>query len=339
MAAPSSSLATMAASRRCSRHFPALAAAVAIFAAPLAALAADPAYPDRVVKLVAAQEPGSATDKVARTVAAALEKHWGKPVIVENRPGAGGTIGADLVAKAMPDGYTLLLGGYSNMIVAPAMRDDIRYDVTRDFLPFGRVAVVPFVYAVHPSVPAQTLPELVALARAEPGKLNVASLGGGVTAMGLATFFAATGVTMTAIEYKGSVGGITDLVAGRIDFMFNEIAGLQSQAKAGRVRLLAVATPRRIAAAPELPTTGEQGLPSIVVAAWYGVFAPAGTPAAIVSRLEDAMAAARRSPELQEHMRALGYEVVAEDDAASFARQIDADAREARRLLKPPAKN
>lgn len=327
----------MPADRRNPRHRLALAAALAALVAPWPVAAAD--YPERPVKVVAAQEPGSATDKVARTVAAALERHWGSPVIVENRPGAGGTIGADLVARAAPDGYTLLLGGYSNMIVAPAMRGDIRYDVTRDFAAFGRVAVVPFVYAVHPSVPAQTLPELVALARAEPGKLNVASLGGGVTAMGLATFFAATGVRMTAIEYKGSVAGITDLVAGRIDFMFNEIAGLQAQAKAGRVRLLAVATPKRIAAAPELPTTAEQGLPSVVVAAWYGIFAPAGTPAAIASRLEQAMAAVRRSPELQEHMRGLGYEVVAEDDAASFARQLGADAREARRLLKPPGTN
>jgi tripartite-type tricarboxylate transporter receptor subunit TctC len=318
---------------------PALAAALAAFAAPDFACAADAPYPDRVVKVVAAQEPGSATDKVARTVAAALEKHWGSPVIVENRPGAGGTIGADVVAKAAPDGYTLLVGGYSNMIVAPAMRDDIRYDVTRDFAAFGRVAVVPFVYAVHPSVPAATLPELVALARAQPGKLNVASLGGGVTAMGLAMFFAATGVEMTAIEYKGSVSGIADLIAGRIDVMFNEIASLQPQAAVGRVRLLAAATPKRIAVAPDLPTTAEQGFPSVVVGAWYGLFAPVGIPPAVASRLEEAMVAARRSSELQDHMRTLGYEIVDRDDAASFARQIDADAREARRLLKPPAKS
>jgi len=334
--------ATMTARRRSPRHhpaLPALAAALAVFAAPDFACAADAPYPDRVVKVIAAQEPGSATDKVARTAAAALEKHWGSPVIVENRPGAGGTIGADVVAKAPTDGYTLLLGGYSNMIVAPAMRDDIRYDVTRDFAAFGRVAVVPFVFAVHPSVQAATLPELVALARAKPGTLNVASIGGGVTAMGLAMFFAATGVQMTAIEYKGSVSGIADLIAGRIDFMFNEIASLQPQAAAGRVRLLAAATPKRIAVASDLPTTAEQGLPSVVVSAWYGLFAPAGIPPAVASRLEEAMAAIRRSPDLQDHMRALGYEVVDRDDAAAFARQIAADARDARRLLKTAANN
>ena len=157
--------------------------------------------------------------------------------------------------------------------------------------------------------------------------------------MGLATFFAATGVQMTPIEYKGSVGGIADLIAGRIDFMFNEIAGLQLYGMSGRVRLLASASLSRIAVVRVLPTTGEQGLPSVVVGAWYGLFAPAGIPPAIASRLEEAMVAARRSPELQDHMRALGYEIVDRDDAASFARQIDADAREARRLLKPPAKN
>lgn len=311
----------------------ALAALVATIA-PTAA-AADPVFPDRVVKIVAAQEPGSATDKVARIVAAALEKHWGSRVIVENRAGAGGTIGAEYVARAEPDGYTLLLGGYSNMIVAPAMRPEIRYDTTRDFVPFGRVAVVPFVYAVHPSVPARTLPEVVALARAEPGKLNVASLGGGATAMGLAKFFTATGVEMTSIEYKGAVSGIADLVAGRIDFMFNEIAGLGAQARAGRVRLLAVATPKRIEAEPDLPTTAEQGLPSVVVAPWYGVFAPAGTPPAVAARLSAAVAASRHSSELQEQMRTLGYDIVADDDPASFARQLDIDAQEARRLLKP----
>ncbi|MCC6378538.1 MAG: tripartite tricarboxylate transporter substrate binding protein [Burkholderiales bacterium] len=305
-------------------------------AAPIPALAADPAYPSRVVTLVAPQQPGSATDKVARTVAAALEQHWGSPVIVENKAGAGGTIGAGEVARAAPDGYTLLLGGFSHMIVSPAVLPDARYDVTRDFHAFGRVAVVPFVFAVHPSVPATTLPELVALSRAEPGKLNVAALRGGVTSMGLAKFFAATGAKMTEIEYKGAVSPITDLVAGRIQLMFNEIAGLQAQARAGRLRLLAVASPERVTAAPELPTTAEQGYPSVVVKAWYGIFAPAGVPAAVASRLEEAMAAARRSPELQRQLRSLGYEVVTQDDAASFARQVASDTQEARRLLKPP---
>lgn len=316
-----------------------LASWFALTCVPFAVHAADAGYPARVVTIVAPQQAGSATDKVARTLAAALEQHWGSPVIVENKPGAGGTIGAEQVSRAAPDGYTLLLGGFSHMIVSPAILENVRYDVTRDYHAFGRIAVVPFVFAVHPSVPANTLPQLVALARAEPGKLNVMALHGGVTSFGLAKFFDATGVSMTEIEYKGSVSGVADLVAGRIQVMFNEIAGLQAQAKAGRVRLLAVATPERAAAAPELPTTVEQGYPSVVVKAWYGLFSPDGVPPAVAARIEEAMAAARRSPELQRQLSSLGYEVVVQDDPASFAKQVASDAREVRRLLKPAPKN
>lgn len=319
------------------RALPALAGLCAVLGAlPDAAVASDAAFPERAVKIIAPQQPGSATDKVARTVAAALERDLGTPVVVENRPGAGGSIGADHVAKAAPDGHTLLLGGYSNLVVTPASRNDVGYDAARDFIPLSRVAIVPFVYAVHPSVPATSLPELVALAREKPDTLNVATLPGGVTTMGLAEFFAATGVKMHAIEYKGTVTGITDLVAGRIDFMFNEIGGLLAMANAGRVRLLAVVTPARVAAAPELPTAVEQGLPAITMDVWYGVVAPAGLPPAVLARLEQAMTAVRDSTDFQAQVRSLGYEPVARDDTASFAQRIADDAREARRMLAKP---
>ncbi|CAG0966697.1 hypothetical protein BURK1_01003 [Burkholderiales bacterium] len=313
----------------------ALAFGFAVAAVP-GARGTDTRFPERPVKLVAAQEPGTATDKVSRILADALEQHWGTPVVVENRPGAAGTIGAVAVARGPHDGYTLLVGGYSNLVVAPAMRTDVRYDATRDYVPIGRLATVPFVFAVHPSVQAHDLPGLVALARAQPGKLNVGSLGGGATGMGTALLVAATGVDMTPIEYRGATSAITDLVAGRIDFLFNEIAALGVQAKADRVRLLAVATPQRIRVAPDLPTTTEQGFPTVVVAPWYGLFAPADVSPEVAARLREAFTAARRSPALRERIHSLGYEM-ADDDAASFARLIAEDTRAARSVLKPPA--
>ncbi len=317
----------------------ALAATTAALAcAPLsAARAADPKYPERAIKLVAPQEPGSATDKVSRILADALEKALGSPVIVENKPGAGGTIGAEMVVRAAPDGYTLLVGGYPSLVVASATRPDLRYDALRDFTPIGGFAVVPFVFAVHPSVPAKSLPDLVALAKANPGKLNVGSLGGGSTGMGTALLVAATGIDMTPIEYKGATSAITDLVAGRIDVLFNEIAALGVQADAHRVRLLAVAMPKRIAAAPNLPTTAEVGLPSVVVIPWYGLLGPAGMPPEVTARIVEAFGAARRSPEFRSRITALGYELV-EDDPASFSRQIATDLRAAKAVLPPQPK-
>ena len=308
------------------------ALAVALVAVAPLAQSAEPRFPQRNVRLIAAQEPGSATDKVARIVADALEQYWGTSVIVDNRPGVGGTIGAEAAARAQPDGYTLLLGGYSNLVVSSAMRDDLRYDASRDFLPLGRIAVVPFVFAVHPSVPAHTLREFVAYARTRPGALNVGSLGTGVTAMGTGLFVAATGVEMTPIEYRGATSAITDLVAGRIDFLFNEIAALGAQARGNRVRLLAVAMPSRIAAAPDVPTTAEQGLPSVVVAPWYGVLAPAGIPPDVAARLREAVAAVQRSPVVRDRIAALGYEPI-EDDPGAFARQFAADLHAARQVV------
>jgi tripartite-type tricarboxylate transporter receptor subunit TctC len=315
-------------------NFRTIALAAALLGLAFPVLAADAKYPDRAIKLVAPQEPGSATDKVSRILADALERQWGSPVIVENRPGAGGTIGAEVVARAAPDGYTLLVGGYPSLVVASVTRDDLRYDALHDFSPIGRFAVVPFVFAVHPSVPATTLPELVAYARANPGKLNVGSLGGGTTGMGTALLVAATGIDMTSIEYRGATSAITDLVAGRIDVLFNEISALGVQADAHRVRLLAVAMPKRIAAAPSLPTTAEVGLPSVVVIPWYGLLAPAGLPPDVAAKIDSAFTAARRSPEFQSRITALGYELV-DDDPATFARAIATDLRAARTALAP----
>lgn len=290
------------------------------------------AYPHRPIRLVAAQEPGSATDKIARVVAEALSEHLGGPVVVENRPGAGGSIGAEAVSRAAPDGYTLLLAGYSNLVVTPALRPDVRYDPLRDFAPIGRVAHVPFVFAVRADAPARSLVELVAVAKAVLGKLTYGSLGGGVTGMCMARFLEVTGVDMLAVEYKGASSAITDLVAGRIDFLCNEIGALSAQAQAGRIRLLALPGPRRLAIAAGVPTVVEAGLPEVRVAPWYGVVAPADTPATLVARLAAALDVSVKSETFRRRVETMGYEVI-DDTPSAYARTLREEVEGVRRTL------
>jgi tripartite-type tricarboxylate transporter receptor subunit TctC len=300
---------SLAATLRCASIALALLGAVA---GP--ADAADPLpWPQRPIRVVAAQQAGSATDNVARLVAEALEGQLGVTVTVDNRPGAGGKIGAETAARATPDGYTLLVGGTSNLVFA-TMEADLRYDPVKDFVPIGRFARVPFGYAVHVGVPATTLGELAALARAQPGKLTYASLGTATTAgYGMARFLSEAGVDMLAIEYKGIATAFPDVIAGRVDSIFNESAALARHAEGGNLRILAIASPRRAAKLPQVPTTAEQGFPQLVVGSWYGLLAPAGTPPDVLKRLTDAYGAAMRAPTLRNRIETLGYEPI--DDA------------------------
>ena len=306
--------------------------------ASCAAIAAEARFPDKPIRIVAAQQPGSATDNVARLVADALEAQLGVPVTVDNRPGAGGKIGAEHAAHAAPDGYTLLVGGTSNLVLAAATDPDLRYDPTRDFVAIGRVAHVPFGFAVNADLPARSLGELVALARAQPGKLTYASLGEGTsTGYGMALLRAATGIDMLSVEYKGVASAFTDVLSGRVDAIYNEIAVLTQHARSGRLRLLAVAEPRRAARAPDVPTTAEAGFPSIVMSVWYGVLAPASTPPDAVRRLTVAYEAAMRSPQLRARIEALGYETIA-DAPGQFASALRDDIAKLRALAASTAR-
>jgi len=304
--------------------------------APPVARAADARpFPDHTVRIVAGQQAGSATDNVTRVVADALAEHWGVAVVVDNRAGAGGTIGAEAVARAAPDGYTLLLGGLSNLVIGVVTRPDIRYDPERDLVAIGRVAHVPFGFAVNASVPARSLRELADLARAQPGKLTYATLGPGTTTdFGSTMFRTAAGIDMLPIEYKGASSALIDVVAGRVDLFFNEVAMLSQHTQSGALRFLAIASPRRVARVADVPTTAEQGFPSVVVAPWYGVLAPAGTPPEVVKRLEDAYAAAMRSPTLRKRIEALGYEPI-DDAPGQFAAALRDDIRTFRALAGP----
>jgi len=282
--------------------------AAMLIAAAAGAVAETRPWPQQPVRIVAGQQPGSATDNIARLLAHALSTELGVAVAVDNRPGAGGRIGAEAVARATPDGYTLLVAGASNLVVAAVMESDLRYDPVKDFVPIGRLANVQFGFAVHSGLPARTMGELAELARASPGKLTYVSLGAATTTgLGMATFLREASVDMLAVEYRGISSAVPDVLAGRVDVLFNEIAVLTEQAQAGRLRILAIASPRRSARVPEVPTTAEQGFPRSVVNAWFGLLAPAGTPPQVLRRLDDAYQAAVRSPALRGRIEALGY--------------------------------
>jgi tripartite-type tricarboxylate transporter receptor subunit TctC len=310
-------------------------AAVAIALAGAASATDAPRWPQRPITLVAGNQAGSATDNVARLVAEALEAQLGVSVVVENRAGAGGKIGAETVAKATPNGYTLLVAGGSNLVMAAAMESDLRYDPVKDFVPIGRFAQVPYAFAVSANVPARTLGELAALARKDPGKLTYVSLGAATTmGYGMAKFLKESDTEMLGVEYKGAASAIPDVLAGRVDVLFNEIAVVSQHAQGGNLRVLAIAGPHRLARLPGVPTTAEQGFPKVVVAAWFGLLAPAGTPPDVIKRLNDAYAAAVQSPTTKKRIDSLGYEPV-DDTPGRFATALFDEIAAVRETLKP----
>jgi len=268
-------------------------------------------YPDRPIKLIAPFAPGGATDVLARTMAQGLTEAWGQQVIVENRTGAGGNIGADLVAKSAPDGYTLLMGAIGTNAVNAFIYPKMPYDTERDFAPITQVARVPMLLVVHPSLPIRNVKELIAYAEARPDQLNYASGGVGASQhLAGELFKSMTGVKMVHVPYKGAAPSVTDVVAGQAQLTFGDMVAFLPHAKAGRVRPLAVSTAKRSAAVPDLPTVSEAGVPGYEATAWYGLFAPAGTPPAIVSKLNAESVRILRMPTIAERVANLGAEPV-----------------------------
>ena len=248
------------------------------------------AYPDKPIKLIVPYPPGGATDVIGRILALKLGEALGQQVIVDNRGGAGGNLGAEAAAKSAPDGYTLLMGALtSHSTMATLEKGKLRYDIIKDFTPLMVVGSVPLVLVVNPQLPVKTLQELITYAKTNPDKLSYASSGAGAPQrMAAEIFRKEASVGMLHIPYKGSGPAMTDLVGGQVNLMFETVPAAQPFIKSGQLRALAVTTPTRISMLPESPTTAEAGLPALEVSSTFGVLAPAGTPAAIVEHLNAA---------------------------------------------------
>ncbi len=285
------------------------AIAVAMLLAAGASFAQN--FPNRPIRLVVPFPAGSPSDVLGRLVGQRYSEVLGQPVVIDNRPGAAGVIGADTVAKAAPDGYTLLMGGTGALAINPGLRTRMPYDSIRDFAPVSLFASIPFLLVVSPVVPATTVKELVAVARVKPRQLNYASSGiGSPTQLAAELFKSLTGVDMVHVAYKGTGPATLDLISGQTHVMFSGITVLMPQVKAGRLRALAVASATRSTLFPQLPTVIESGIPGFTADTWTGVLAPRGTPAAIVARLHGEVVKMVRDPEMKERLFSLGAEPI-----------------------------
>jgi len=276
-------------------------------------------YPEKPIRVIVGPGP----DALARVIGQKLTETWGQPVIIDQRGGGGGTISAEAVARAAPDGYTLLLATGTHTI-NPSMYK-VSYDMVRDFAPVTLLASTPFILAVHPSVPANSVGELIGLAKSKPGALNYGS-GGSGTPPHLATelFKTTAGIDMVHVPYKTVAAAITDLVSGRLQVMFTVGPAGLPQIRVGRIRGLAVSTAKRSAFTPELPTVAESGLPGFNVFGWNGLLAPAGTPAPVIAKLHGAIVKALQIPEVRERIAGFGFEPVG-DTPEEFGEFVKAD--------------
>ncbi|MGE5096657.1 MAG: tripartite tricarboxylate transporter substrate binding protein [Betaproteobacteria bacterium] len=267
-------------------------AATAVFAA------AD--YPGKPIKLIVPFAAGGGNDAVARTIAQKISAGLGQQVVVDNRAGAGGVVGAELAAKSPPDGYTLFLGGVGSHAINPSLHRNLPYDPVRDFAPVCLVASAPLILVVNPSMPANSVAELIALAKSKPGALDYASNGNGSSSHLAAVMFESmTGTKMTHVPYKGLSPALVDLLSGRVQLMFSSVVAILPQIQSGKLKALAVTGTARLASLPNVPTVAETGVAGYQASSWYGILAPAGTPREIVLRLNAEINRALAAPEVR----------------------------------------
>ena len=282
-------------------------------------------YPNRPVHLIAPFPAGGLADVLARAVADELSRSLGQPVIVENRAGAGGNVGAEVVARAAPDGYTLMMSSAGILTANQFLYAKMPFDPEKDFVPVSNVADMPMLVVVSPKVEAKTLGDLVAFARANPNKLNFGSPGVGTTGhLGLALFMYAAKIKLTHVPYRGAAPAITDLLAGQIDGVVDNPPTVLPHIEAGKLRPLAVAAKTRMPLLPDLPTAAEAGVPGYEASSWFGIVAPAGTPPAIVNRLQHDIATALKQPNVQQRFAKSGARLLG-NTPAEFAQQIRQD--------------
>jgi len=295
-----------------------------IVCAIVASSAAAQSFPTRPIRLIVPFAPGGNVDITGRIIAAPLSTELGQQVVVENRTGAGGTIGADFVAKAPPDGHTLLMASSSVMVNGPALYPKLPYDMVRDFAPIGRVAVVPLVIVVHPSVPAKTTRELVAVAKAQGGNMLMANAGVGTTNHLVAELFMiSTGARMNLVPYKGSGPALVNLIAGHVFAHVDQVSSALPYIRANRIRAIAVTTAKRTAMLPDTPTLAESGVGGFDESTVTGVLAPAATPRDVVQRLNAALVKILGAPAIKERFASLGAEAQpsASEELGAWIRQ------------------
>lgn len=287
------------------------------------ALAAVQDYPSRPLRYIAASAPGGASDQIARTVGGAMAEVFGVQIVVDNRPGAGNTVGAEIAARALPDGYTIFGCNIASLAVAPALYKKLAYDPDRDFVPIGLVASNPNVLTVHPSLPATSVAEFIRLAKANPGKLNYGSAGvGSSPQLSMELLKMQTRIEIVHIAYKGISAAVLDLIGGRIEAMFSTVPSVLPSVRRGRVRALGVTSMQRDPDLPEVPTIAESGMPDFEVISWQGVCAPAGVPPATLARLRATLAAVLEQPETRKRLADQAFQphIMTADQFAVFIR-------------------
>ncbi len=309
-------------------HF---ALSACLIAASITADAQD--YPTKPVRLVVGSTPGGGTDISARAIAPKLSEYLGQQVIIENRAGATTTIGVNFVARSAPDGYTLLMG-VSSLTINPHILKNVPYDVVKDLAPISQVVVAPNIMISHPSLPARSVKELIAFARARPGQLNFAAGGAGSSQhLAIELFLSMTGLKIVHVPYKGQGPALLDVMAGHVSLMMANVISALPQVKNGRIRAIGVTGLKRAAVAPEIPTIAEAGVPGYEVLQWYGVLAPANTPRDIIAKLHAATVRALQDPVIKERFIGDGGETVG-NTPEEFAAVISADLRKWGKVVK-----
>jgi tripartite-type tricarboxylate transporter receptor subunit TctC len=300
--------------------------------APALALGQD--YPNKPVRMVVGFPPGGGTDVVARIITPRYSELLGQPVVIENRPGATGTMAAGQVAKSAPDGYTIMMGHVSVNAIAPAMFSNLTYDVIKDFAPIGIAAAVPHFVTVHPSVPSRSLKELIQFLKAHPGMTFPSAGNGSMPHLAGEIFASLAGVKMVHVPYKGSGQSMQDLLGGQHLVAFDTMPASAPHVRSGKLRALATSSAARLPAFADVPTAEEAGLPGYQVTTWYGVFAPAGTPSAVVNRLHADLVKAMQTPEVRAKLEGIGADGTVSRSPDEFAALVRADTARYAKIVK-----